>query len=188
MPKVTTNTGTNASAIRVTRLKPNYPALCFIALMKVRSQERLDASLSFHYLLSLVYSLLEAFSNAPEGGSTPKSTHSIIGLGLVPCWHLWTILGNSVPQPISVTNRYWLMTSESRACSWLATAKYTLNRILNMTALSLLYFALHCFLTRLLPVSFLSGHLSLPSYHNHPTFSIIGCTLRWYFLEEYWPL
>ena len=46
------------------------------------------------------------------------------------------------PAP-SVTNRYRLMTSESRACPWLATAKYTLNRILSMTALSLLYFAFH---------------------------------------------
>ena len=170
MPKVTTNTGTNDSAIRIIRLKPNYPALCFIALMKVRSQERPDASLSSRYLLSLVYSLLEAFSNAPEGGSTPKSTHSIIGLGLVPCWHLWTILGNSVPQPISVTNRYWLMTSESRACSLLATAKYTENRILNVTALSLLHLTFHPLNSWLLPIGFLSSHLLLPSYNNNPPF------------------
>ena len=171
MPKATTNTGTNAAAIRVIRLKPNYPALCFVAPKKVQSQEWLDASLSSHYLLSLVYSLLEAFSNAPEGGSTPKSTHSIIGWGLVPCWHLWTILGNSAPQPTSVTNRYRLMTSESRACSWLATAKYTLNKILSMTALSLLYFAFHPLNSWLLPIDFLSNHLLLPSYNNNPTFS-----------------
>ena len=39
MPKATTNTGTNAATIRVTRLKLNYPALCFVAPKEVRSQE-----------------------------------------------------------------------------------------------------------------------------------------------------
>ena len=100
MPKATTNTGTNAAAIRVIRLKPNYPALCFVAPKKVQSQKWRDASLSFHYLPSLIYPSLQSFSNAPEGVSTPKSTHSIVGRGLVPCWHLWTILGNSAPRPV----------------------------------------------------------------------------------------
>ena len=144
--------------------------MCFVVPEKVQSQEWLDASLSSHYLLSLSCSLFEAFSNAPEGISTPKSTHSIVGRGLVPCWHLWTILGNSVPQPIFVTNRYWLMTSESRACSWLATAKYTENRILNVTALSLLHLTFHPLNSWLLPIGFLSSHLLLPSYNNNPPF------------------
>ena len=85
MPKVTTTTGANATAIRVIRLKPNYPALCFVAPKKVQSTDWLCASLSSHYLLSLVHSLLGAFPNALEGVSTPKSTHSIVGRGLLPC-------------------------------------------------------------------------------------------------------
>ena len=85
MPKVTTITGTNAAIIRVIRLKPIYPALCFVAPKKVQSMDWLYASLSSHYLLSLVHSLLGAFTNALEGVSTPKSTHSIVGRGLLPC-------------------------------------------------------------------------------------------------------
>ena len=78
--------------------------------------------------------------------------------------------GQLCAQPTSVTNRYRLMTSESRTYSWLATGKYTMNKILSMAALLLPYSALHLFSKRLLPMSFLSTHLLLPWYDNNPAF------------------
>ena len=73
------------------------------------------------------------------------------------------------------------MTSASRACSWLATAKYTVDKILNMNALLLPYPAFHPSNPLLMPMNFLFSHLLLPSSNNNPYFDNAGCTLRQYF-------
>ena len=71
--------------IRVVRPKSNYSALCFVAPKKVQSQKWPDASLSSHHLLSLSYFLLQAFPIAPKIASTPRSTHSLVVWGYLPC-------------------------------------------------------------------------------------------------------
>ena len=89
-----------------------------------------------------------------------------------PCTLLTSLnnFGQHCTQPTSVTNRYWLMTSASRACSWLATAKYTMDKVLNMNALPLPYPAFHPSNPLLMPMNFLSSHLLLPLSNNNPPF------------------